>query len=776
MAVDCEVDLFVAARFLDFMAEGERVAFQTFDDSEQHRPQLAQIHHGDVGTCGRALRDLNAQGAGVYWMVNYGDGLGRRAENVTGVRCLFLDLDGAPVQPVLDAGVDPHAIVESSPGKWHVYWQVTGCQLEQFKPAQQALASRFGGDPSVCDLPRVLRVPGFLHCKSDPIAVRLERLEPLQPYRFDDLVQRLKIDLSAPAPKAMQAPRIDAETGEILGKVAPGGRHAHLVKWAAQLNFRGMPAEAVRVALQAENERACDPPKSPAEVEAIARDILSRYAGQHGRDLMCAKVGPPLLRQIGDEDCDDLPDLHRNAPRPDSACLYGLVGEVAQAGSDTTEANPFAVALNFIAYLSAAVGRGPYMPVGNTWHHARIFGQHVGRTGRGRKGDAVGIVHRIDKALRALDEHIAPQVHRGGLSSREGLVMLIHDGFTEGKNEVEPIHDKRLWVVESEFSNVLQQSKRDGNTLSAALRDVWDGVSLKPATKSNRVWASNPHIALSVAITPGELRALMASRELTNGFANRFVMIWAERTKVLPFPQATPQQTIDSLASKVLEVLKFAGADRYVDRDVKRMTLTPAAAKRYATLYTGELDDQSAGELVNALLERRAPVLLRLAMLFALTDLTLEIDTHHIEAALAWVHYWCDSAKFVFSNAVDEAGAEETNHTAARIVEYLSTKAKATRSQLTLECFQGHQSKTQIDAAIDELLSATPPRIVVETVPRAKSAPGSPTKFYSLAAKCANSAKREQWRGSGHDSPSCEVSETSELSARQLAQFARLAK
>lgn len=291
MAVDCEVDLFVAARFLDFMAEGERVTFQTFDDSEQHRPQLAQIHHGDVGTCGRALRDLNAQGAGVYWMVNYGDGLGRRAENVTGVRCLFLDLDGAPLQPVLDAGVDPHAIVESSPGKWHVYWQVSGCQLEQFKPAQQALANRFGGDPSVCDLPRVLRVPGFLHCKSDPIAVRLERLEPLQPHRFDDLVRRLKIDLSAPAPKAMQTPRIDAETGEILGKVAPGGRHAHLVKWAAQLNFRGMPPEAVHVALQTENERACDPPKSHAEVEGIARDILSRYASQHGRDLIAQQEG-----------------------------------------------------------------------------------------------------------------------------------------------------------------------------------------------------------------------------------------------------------------------------------------------------------------------------------------------------------------------------------------------------------------------------------------------------------------------------------------------------
>ena len=275
---------------------------------------------------------------------------------------------------------------------------------------------------------------------------------------------------------------------------------------------------------------------------------------------------------------DDGPDLHRSPPRPDTACLYGLVGDVAHAASDTTEANPYAVALNFLAYLSAAVGRGAFTSIGNTWHHPRLFTLHVGRTGRGRKGDALGIVHRMDMSLRKRSEYIAPQVHRGGLSSREGLVFLIHDGFKEGKNEVEPIHDKRLWVVESEFSNVLHQGKRDGNTLSAALRDAWDGVSLRPATKTNRVWASHPHIALSGAITPGELRAMLAARELTNGFANRFLIIWAERTKVLPFPQATPQGVIDELAGRLADVLEFAGAERYVERDVHKMELTPAAA------------------------------------------------------------------------------------------------------------------------------------------------------------------------------------------------------
>ena len=46
-------------------------------------------------------------------------------------------------------------------------------------------------------------------------------------------------------------------------------------------------------------------------------------------------------------------------------------------------------------------------------------------------------------------------MHRGGLSSREGLAALIHDGFKQGSREIPAIEDKRLWVIESEFANDL---------------------------------------------------------------------------------------------------------------------------------------------------------------------------------------------------------------------------------------------------------------------------------------------------------------------------------
>ena len=281
-----DVDVRQAARFLDFMAEGEPVTFQTFDDGpEPKRGYLARILHGDLDQQADALAKLNDSGAGIFWMVNFGDGKGRTTANVTGVRCAFLDLDGAPLQPVLAAGVEPHAVVESSHGKWHVYWQVTGCPLDKFKAVQLALAEKFGGDTSVKDLPRVMRLPGFLHRKGEPFQSRIESLEPLQPYPFEELVQRLGLTLKSETKTNSPPPGIDPGTGEIRDqKIKPGGRHAHLVSVAGTLNSKGLTHPAILAAVKAENLEACDPPKTEAEVEALVRDVLNRYRGQHNQD------------------------------------------------------------------------------------------------------------------------------------------------------------------------------------------------------------------------------------------------------------------------------------------------------------------------------------------------------------------------------------------------------------------------------------------------------------------------------------------------------------
>jgi hypothetical protein len=439
-------------------------------------------------------------------------------------------------------------------------------------------------------------------------------------------------------------------------------------------------------------------------------------------------------------------DNHRNVPRPDPMCLYGLVGDIANAGSHRTEANTYAVAASALAYLSAALGRKAYIPIGDNLNHTRLFFIHVGRSGIGRKGTSKGLIKIIDKALRNRDETLAPNIHTGGLSTREGLAMLIHDGYKDGKIVIPPIVDKRLFVMESEFANVLQQNKRDGNTLSAALRDAWDGTSIKPAVKNNPVTTTDPHIAIIGDVTPSELRSLMEKRDLSNGFANRFIFFWAEGEKVIALPPPTPSSVVDALTDRVAQVLQYIGADQHGENDVIQMELAPDARSFYEHTYLNELQDRSAGERISGLLERRAPMLLRLAMLFALTDQTTNIEVHHINAALAWIRFWADSVKFIFQSADDEAETAHISDVAKRIATYLYDHGQSTRTDLSKKCFGGHISKIAIDTALDELLTAAPPVIEVESVPRPQGQSGSPTKFYKLCtqtatANCAKPAK-----------------------------------
>lgn len=125
--------------------------------------------HGSIDDVSGQLVAANLAGAGIFVMVNAGDQLSRRAANVKRIRAHFVDLDETGIDPLFEAEeVPPHIVVESSRNKWHLYWLAEdGASLEDFPAIQKALANRFGGDISVSDLPRVMRLPGFFHQKKD---------------------------------------------------------------------------------------------------------------------------------------------------------------------------------------------------------------------------------------------------------------------------------------------------------------------------------------------------------------------------------------------------------------------------------------------------------------------------------------------------------------------------------------------------------------------------------------------------------------------------------
>lgn len=245
-----------------------RLSFQTFDEAPARRPDLAKILHGSLDKLAPILGDLNERGASVNFMVNEGDGRGRAKENVLAVRALFVDLDGDPLQPVLDGPLPPHAVVQSSPGRYHAYWLVEGVGLGDFTPLQRAIAERFGGDRTVVDLPRVMRLPGSLHHKHGATPCQLVTLDEGRPrYGRAEVLEAFAVQLGAPA-KASQrlVPLADG--------IPEGERNRTLFDLARSFVNKGLPDSEVASRIQKVNATKCQPPLCATEVDAIVASAI----------------------------------------------------------------------------------------------------------------------------------------------------------------------------------------------------------------------------------------------------------------------------------------------------------------------------------------------------------------------------------------------------------------------------------------------------------------------------------------------------------------------
>lgn len=253
-----------APQLLSLLHGGHQSTFQTFDESPAKKSDLTRILHGSWEQHRETLESLNERGAGVFFMVNLGDGKGRASRNVKEVRALFVDLDGAPVEPVFAASLQPHAIVETSPARFHAYWLVDAVPLAEFSSLQLGLAKRFQGDQKVRDLPRVMRLPGFGHQKGRLFKSRLLAIEPsLPPYHHDVMVEEFGLTVET-RPLELAAKLVTLEES-----IALGTRNDTLFGLARGLVNKGFAPEDVLKRVQRVNAERCRPPLCATEVDTL---------------------------------------------------------------------------------------------------------------------------------------------------------------------------------------------------------------------------------------------------------------------------------------------------------------------------------------------------------------------------------------------------------------------------------------------------------------------------------------------------------------------------
>lgn len=139
------------------------------------------------------LKRHNSLGRGVFYVVNSG---GQTDDSITRINAQFVEMDSGTFEEQwekVDAFKLPPSMVIQTRKSLHVYWFVDkSANVSSFREIQKRLVKHFNGDPACVNESRVMRLPGFNHCKTDtPVMVRcvLFRLERV--YSQEQLVDVL---------------------------------------------------------------------------------------------------------------------------------------------------------------------------------------------------------------------------------------------------------------------------------------------------------------------------------------------------------------------------------------------------------------------------------------------------------------------------------------------------------------------------------------------------------------------------------------------------------
>jgi len=455
-----------------------------------------------------------------------------------------------------------------------------------------------------------------------------------------------------------------------------------------------------------------DPPLSDPEYQRRSTADMARRTADWER-----KYQPPQLADLArmvDPREDPAFEPDRGVPTPDAlvpppdgpwpepldpAALHGPAGDIVRAIEPYSEADPAALLIHTLVGVGALFGSATHAMAADARHPGRLFAVLVGETSRGRKGSSLRPIERI---LEQADTDFAPDRVVEGLSSGEGVIWAVRDAVEKleqvGKGAdrhpevvtIDPgVADKRLLVIESEFSSPLRVAQRDGNTLTAVIRRAWDGDRLQTLTKNSPTAATGAHVSLIGHITCEELLRVVDRSDLVNGFANRFLWMLVRRAKLLPHGESVPDQVIAQFAQRIAECAAWARDGHVLRRDAE-------ADDIWEEIY-GQLTEGRPG-LLGAITSRAEAQVLRLSVLYAILDRSLTITAEHLLAALAVWRYADASAEAIFGDAIGDPIADT-------ILAALRRRGSLTRTDIG-NLLSRHGDRHRIEAALASLVAA----------------------------------------------------------------------
>jgi hypothetical protein len=315
--------------------------------------------------------------------------------------------------------------------------------------------------------------------------------------------------------------------------------------------------------------------------------------------------------------------------------LHGLAGDIVRAIEPHSEADPAALLIQTLVGFGNIIGRTAHFVAEADRHYLNLFAVVVGASSHGRKGSSWGHIKRLLDGV----ESDWSRCIVGGLSSGEGLIHHVRDGEGTLKKY------KRALVLESEFASVLRVQKRLSNTLSATLRQAWDTGDLSVMRRNSPDKATGAHISIIGHITADELRDCLQKTDALNGYANRFLWVFAQRSKKLPEGGYFHQADTTPFVRRLAEAAKSA-------RVVGEMRRDAEAAELWREIYD-RLDEETDSNIA-PILSRAEAQIMRLACVYALLDCSAVVRRVHLEAAHALWRYCEASVVCIFGDAPND--------------------------------------------------------------------------------------------------------------------------
>ncbi len=137
------------------------------------------------------LREHNEVGRGVFFVVNSG---GQTDDAITRINAQFVEMDDGTFEEqwekINSFPLLPSMVIRTRKSL-HAYWfmEKGKAEVERFREIQKSLVQWFDGDPACVNLSRVMRLPGFYHCKTDtPVMVRCVSFHPERRYTQEQLL------------------------------------------------------------------------------------------------------------------------------------------------------------------------------------------------------------------------------------------------------------------------------------------------------------------------------------------------------------------------------------------------------------------------------------------------------------------------------------------------------------------------------------------------------------------------------------------------------------